>query len=259
MLAACPAAREAGFAQHVDLWFACPHAITDAGLLARYERLLSGEERARRQGLVFDRDRRDFLVARALLRTVLAGYTGGTPSDLRLVTGRHGRPELACPGGEPQPPRFSLAHTEGLMALAVTRGRAVGLDVESRGNAHHLDGQAGQFLAVRERATLAGLPSGERLDRPVELWTLKEAYSKAQGLGMGLPFRSVAFEFQGAVGLQAGFEADARFALMRHPSGHVLGVFAARDWDPSSAWTATEVVPLVSAQPCRLALLRHST
>ena len=145
------------------------------------------------------------------------------------------------------------------MALAVTRGRAIGLDVESRGNGHHLDGQAGQFLAARERANLAGLPPGQRLDRSLELWTLKEAYTKARGVGMGLSFQSVAFEFQGAAGLAAGFEDDARFALMRHPSGHLLGVCAAHDWDPSGAWTATEVVPLVSAQPCRLALLRHST
>ena len=256
--------------RRVDLWFACPDRIVDAGLLARYERLMSSEERARWHGLLFDRARRDFLVARALVRTVLAGYVGTGPGELVFGTNAFGRPELAWTERDGEPPRFSLSHTDGMVALAVTRCRAVGLDIENRRNRYSLASEESQFLSQKEQANLLGLSSGDRMDRSLELWTLKEAYAKAHGMGMALPFRAIAFEPHGEAGLAAHCEAEIgdevgdearrwRFFLMRHGAGHVLSLCVKRKHELEDELMARQVVPLVSEEPCRLSMLRNSS
>jgi 4'-phosphopantetheinyl transferase len=53
-------------------------------------------------------------------------------------------------------------------------------------------------FAPAELAELARLPLEEKRDRAVSLWTLKESYIKARGLGMSLPLRAFGFQFDAA-------------------------------------------------------------
>ena len=95
-----------------------------------YRALLSPEEHERMARLVFERDRRRFLLTRALVRTMLSRYAGVAPAEWAFIANVHGRPEiLDRPRGVPDL-RFNLSHTEGLIACAVTIGREVGVDVE---------------------------------------------------------------------------------------------------------------------------------
>ena len=43
---------------------------------------------------VFERDRRQFLITRALVRTMLSRYAEVAPRDWRFVTNQYGRPEV---------------------------------------------------------------------------------------------------------------------------------------------------------------------
>ena len=95
--------------------------------------------------LVFDRDRRAFLMTRALVRTTLSRYAPVAPADWRFITNAHGRPEiLDRPAGVPDL-RFNISHTDGLIACAVTIGREVGVDVEHIGR-HLTHDVAGRHL-----------------------------------------------------------------------------------------------------------------
>jgi 4'-phosphopantetheinyl transferase len=53
-------------------------------------------------------------------------------------------------------------------------------------------------FAASELADLRGLEMTKRRDRAVALWTLKEAYIKARGMGLSLPLASFAFDFEEA-------------------------------------------------------------
>ena len=175
---------------HVDLV-----STDDADALARREAylgLLTPDEHERMQRLVFERTREQFLLTRALVRTMLSRYAPVAPADWRFVTNAHGRPEiLDRPPGAPDL-RFNLSHTDGLVACAVTVGREVGIDVEyvDRRLTHDV---AGRFFAPREVSDLRALPVDDQARVFFDYWTLKEAYIKARGFGLALPLGDFAF------------------------------------------------------------------
>lgn len=177
-------------AVHVDL------VHTDADdVWAQHEAylaLLSPDEHQRMARLIFERDRRRFLLTRALVRTMLSRYGQVRPADWKFVENVHGRPEIDDrPPGVPDL-RFNISHTEGLIACAVTIGREVGIDVEHIGRRLTHD-VAGRFFAPQEVNALAALPEEEQHLVFFDYWTLKEAYIKARGFGLALPLADFAF------------------------------------------------------------------
>jgi 4'-phosphopantetheinyl transferase len=157
-----------------------------------YRALLSEDEHARMARFVFERDRRAFLITRALVRTTLSRYAAVPPAQWAFIANVHGRPEiLDRPAGVPDL-RFNLSHTEGLIACAVTIGREVGVDVEhiQRRLTHDV---AGRFFAPREVSDLKALPADQQARIFFDYWTLKEAYIKARGFGLALPLADFAF------------------------------------------------------------------
>lgn len=146
--------------------------------------LLSADERARHGRLHFARDRAAFLMAHALLRSLLSEQIGGEPASHRFEAGPHGKPALA-----PAVPAldFNLSHTNGLVACALAWHAAVGVDVEHCSRKADLDGVGRRVFSAAEQAALAALPVEAQADRFFEYWTLKEAYMKGRGLGFALP------------------------------------------------------------------------
>jgi 4'-phosphopantetheinyl transferase len=157
-----------------------------------YRTLLSKDEHERMARLIFERDRRRFLLTRALVRTMLSRYANVAPAGWAFIPNVHGRPEiLDRPGGVPDL-RFNISHTEGLIACAVTIGREVGVDVEHIGRRLTQD-VAGRFFAPREVNDLRSLPAEDQPRVFFDYWTLKEAYIKARGFGLALPLGDFAF------------------------------------------------------------------
>ena len=114
---------------------------------------------------------------------------GETSCDSRTFRG------LLAPGYSDRTPplEFSLSHTRGLVVCAVALHDAVGVDVEWAGRElAHLE-LARRFFAPAEAERLAGLPPEERRAAFFELWTLKEAFIKALGMGMAMPLADFSF------------------------------------------------------------------
>jgi 4'-phosphopantetheinyl transferase len=176
----------------VHVWEARPEDFTDELSVPESLRVLSAEERARHDGFAFDGDRQVFRVAHAMLRDVLGAALDRPPSSLAFVTGPWGRPELA---DSPPPLRFSLSHTPGLAACALTAHLDVGIDVEdAESRAVDADSVAKTVLAPGEIAALRGLPTPEQRERFLALWTLKESVVKALGRGVSHPLATLSLE-----------------------------------------------------------------
>jgi 4'-phosphopantetheinyl transferase len=177
-------------AVHVDLLH-----TSDPGALANldaYRGLMTSDEHERMGRFVFDKDRRAFLLTRALVRTMLSRYAEVGPADWRFIPNAHGRPEiLDRPDGVPDL-RFNISHTDGLIACAVSVGREVGVDVEHTGRRLTHD-VAGRHFAPREVSDLRKLPDDEQRRVFFDYWTLKESYIKARGFGLALPLGDFAF------------------------------------------------------------------
>jgi 4'-phosphopantetheinyl transferase len=185
--------------------------ITDPETLQAYESLLSPEEDARYRRFAFARNRQQFLVGRALVRTTLSRYAGVPPAAWVFAASGHGKPEIAAPA-DFAGLRFNLSHTDGLVACAVTAGREVGVDVEDMSRREVSASLARYCLSAAELAHWEGLSDGERREVFFDYWTLKEAYIKARGLGLSVPLHDFSFRFRvdgpPAISFASGFGDD---------------------------------------------------
>lgn len=183
-----------GSSDAVELWYVRTSEVSGADVLSACEVLLTPEENERSRALRFDQHRREYLVTRALSRAALSTYLGVPPSDLKFRRSVHGRPELDASTDL----RFSLANTLGMVVCAVDVGHEVGVDTEPLSRARQLLGMAASVCTPTERERLARLSRDTVQAQAVRLWTLKEAYMKARGLGIAIPPESIQIEFDGA-------------------------------------------------------------
>ena len=131
-------------------------------------------------------------IARARGRATLSAYGPTAPRDWRFETNTHGCPFVVAPQAGTPRLAFNLSHTTGLVALAVTRGRLVGVDVERVDRVVRED-VAGRHFAPAEVRDLRALPAAAQPRAFFEYWTLKEAYIKARGMGLAIPLADFAF------------------------------------------------------------------
>ncbi len=215
----------------VDVWcFFYEDVVADPKVRAAYLALLSVDERARLDRFLFVRDQRRYLATRALVRTVLATYTSAVPASFRFGTGEYGKPYVTRPSVGRRL-HFNLSNTQGLVACAVSmEHELVGVDVESCERTVDTESVAGSHFSPSEASALRALPESERLRDFLRIWTLKESYIKATGLGLTLPLDRFSFHIDGG-GISITFEATLRddstlwrFALFDVSPAHVLAL-----------------------------------
>ena len=181
----------------VELWLAPLAENYDAAQLAEFEALLDAGERARWQRFRFAKDRLRFLLGRAFLRKVLAAALGQRdPAALQFVTTGHGKPELA--GADIGKLHFNLSHTGEMLLLATSRRHALGVDDEALTRDVALLPLAQRYFARQEVDDLQWMGQAAQRERFFTLWTLKEAWLKACGLGLRVPLDSFRFDLSGA-------------------------------------------------------------
>ena len=213
----------------VQIWFRATDAL-DEGAIAAAASVLSDEEREQYRRFHFARDARDYAAAHALLRHTLSLSGDRTPAQWQFAKTDAGKPFLL--GARADRASFSLSHTRGMVACAVTSGAEVGVDVECVDR--DLDGEeiAARFFAPVEAAQLMDVKGDARRDRFFDLWTLKEALVKALGRGMAVSLSSLAFTVGagGEIRLNApDVDPDAwQFALFAPSPVHRLAVAAAQ-------------------------------
>lgn len=148
---------------------------------------ISAAEAAKACGYRTESLRQHYRRARAALRHLLAQRTGVDAAAIELVTGRYGKPELA--GGACQ---FNLSHSGQRALIGLTSGDPIGVDLEmAAGGSPDLADLIEMVCHPDERAHMARLPEEGRAALFYRLWTRKEAYCKALGVGLALPFNGL--------------------------------------------------------------------
>jgi 4'-phosphopantetheinyl transferase len=246
--------------------FCCYYLEINApGLLNSYRALLTEPERATQTRFHFARDRHRYLVTRALVRTMLSRYVDIGPQDWTFTANRYGRPQIANDHPDVGGLSFNISHTNGLIVLAVTRERNLGVDTESlRARQPALD-IADRCFAPREVASLRALPESRRDRRFFEYWTLKESYIKAHGMGLSLALDSFGFSFPSDSVIELSVDADDAntgsawhfWQLLLAPY-YMTALCAARSPGPPAPPVARNVVPLISECALDYELLRTS-
>jgi 4'-phosphopantetheinyl transferase len=213
----------------VDIWVARTAEPGDPSFLRRCREILPPEELEACAAFQREEDRRRALRTRVLLRETLSRYAPVAAQDWSFAPGPQGKPGIVAPAAPDL--RFNLSHTGTLVVCALTCASEIGVDLED--TTRELDPLelADRVCAVEELETLRALAPDARRRRFFELWTLKEAYLKARGLGFALEPRSIRFDFPepGRVRAQMSPEAGDDpaawwFALPRAEPGHTLAL-----------------------------------
>jgi len=177
---------------------------------------LSDEEWQRACRLRFARHRRRFIVARGLLRQLLASRLGTHARSVELSYGAHGKPRLA-PGSAAVDLRFNVSHCADFALFAFCRGREVGVDVEALEPLREADAIARQFFSRGELQAYRALAPGDRELGFFSCWTRKEASLKALGGGLQSPLSE--FDVPPGLSLRSFSPAPGHAAALAVESG----------------------------------------
>jgi len=236
-----------------DVWRVRIDAIAALPVGERAERIemwrgmLSAEERRRADLFLADGHRHEYVAAHAVLRYVLGMYLKVLPSAVRIVTLEGTKPALAAEQVADRPNsdlRFNLSHTRGAVLIGISIGREVGIDIEWQRPMEDLEAMARSVMSDQELGLWKVLRPESRPSAFYEVWTRKESYLKAIGLGLYRSLQDVTVP----VSEGAGDESPG-LVLDRSGQGswRVLGIPA---WDGYSAavcWEGDDV-PLVTVR-----------
>lgn len=201
-----------------ETWEELPDALAASGFAVVYARVadwtageLDPDTAARMLGVDAPRyfgigdaaSRARFATSRCVLRRLISVAAGGDPAQFEIARQSNGRPYLR---GYDQF-ELSVSHTGGIVVAGISTIGLIGVDIESNTRRVHSVELAERACTPRERSALARLAPCERPRELIRLWTLKEAYTKAIGLGLRLPFRFFGFVLDG--GGQARPDPDA--------------------------------------------------
>jgi len=250
--------------ERVDLWLVFVDETYDQVLVSTYRSLLTSLELEQEKRFYFAKDSHRFLVTRALVRDVLSHYAPILPQDWRFESSEYGRPVIANGDAVAKRISFSISHTDGLIILGVTRDRALGIDAENITREAPIQ-FADSFFSLSEIRALRQLPTSLQSQRFFELWTLKESYIKARGIGLSIPLSQFSFN------LDVDHQARIDFEI---GSGDSPSQWCFWQWCPSIDYFAAicleravgdyatiimrKVVPLLSSEILTSKILRTS-
>jgi 4'-phosphopantetheinyl transferase len=153
----------------------------------RFQSTLSKDERDRAQRFLFEKDRCRFIASRAWLRTILGHYLKISPDLLGFRYGLRGKPSLADTTGD-LGLRFNLSHADDYALIAVALNLEIGIDIERIVIEPANEAIAEQIFTPHEIEIIGASPAEKRPEIFYRIWTCKEAYVKARGGGLYIPF-----------------------------------------------------------------------
>ncbi len=244
----------------VHVWLCRDENITCPSLLKEYQQCLSADEHTRWQQFRFAKHQHQFLVSRALIRSVLSFYHPDIkPAQWQFGRQAYGKPHALNNTRLPAV-SFNLSHTDGLVVLVITRHSLVGVDVELSTRDNDVLDIARRYFSANETEGILSLATHKRTERFYDLWTLKEAYIKARGLGLSIELSAFGFDLSEPGHIRFAPEAGLpdtsahwQFWLMNLGHRHALSVALHHADHQSHAKLASyDIVPMDSFTPVSL-------
>jgi 4'-phosphopantetheinyl transferase len=174
-------------------------AANSAAQLEYWRAMLSAEELCKSRKFHSEKLCHDYIASHAALRLVLGYCLGVSPASVHYanepVSGNEGgsasaattKPALLHAGDRDNQPaslHFNLSHTSGAALIGVALGRELGVDIEWHRPLGDLHDMAQNVMSNLELEQWLTMPPVEQTIGFYNVWTRKEAYLKAIGLGL---------------------------------------------------------------------------
>ena len=144
---------------------------------------LSAEEQNRLSRYRFKDDKKRFVAARIVTKTILSKYLG-IPEITKIVfsTTSYGKPQV-----NNYDLHFNISHSENIILLAFSKVNPIGIDVEFQKSNVEFLSMAKHLFSEREYEALKQLKGSELVQAFYYCWTRKESIIKAIGQGLSFP------------------------------------------------------------------------
>lgn len=142
-----------------------------------FQSWLAPEEKVRAEKLAIPFQHK-FIVSRAILRDILAYYSGQSPQKLNLNYSSSGKPLLT---NSKQYLEFNVSHSKNILIYAFALDTPVGIDIEYIHPRNHLDKIAYRFFSASDYDRLQLLKPKKKLKEFFKTWVRNEAIIKAKG------------------------------------------------------------------------------
>jgi 4'-phosphopantetheinyl transferase len=193
------------------------------GCLEACHAMLTQQERQRAEAFRVETDRRQYVMTHAVLRILLGGFLHIEPAAVEIVGEGGSKPGIRV-GPDGPDLRFNLSHTRGAAIIGIAAGREVGADVEQKRPMEDLHGMALSVMSADELLEWERLAPESRLDVFYRVWTRKEAYLKAIGLGLFRNLQEITVPMAASAG-----------------DGDGEGAWRVRDRGSHAVWTVRDI------------------
>lgn len=173
----------------IHIWFLNHGLIFDKKIIKKCFSIIQHDELMKYEKFRHEESKFQYLLTRAFVRIVLSRYACVKPTEWQFNKGKFGRPYVSFPL-HCRPLYFNLSHTSGLIVCAISKNPLIGVDVESTDRNDLTSETIKLCFSSSEIARINLFSNIESSEYIMSYWTLKEAYTKALGLGMSLPFDS---------------------------------------------------------------------
>lgn len=176
---------------NVHLWLVDKEEVTSSDAFKHFVSLLSEEERYKWLTMRSKTKKQEYLVARGSLRIILSQYIYNTrPEKLNIAADPFGKPALE--NTENHCIQFNLSHTREKAVVGIAINKRIGVDIEYMNPDRNWREIASRYFHPKEWSKReSGLLS---MSEFYKLWTLKEAFLKAEGRGMTVPLDHFYFD-----------------------------------------------------------------
>lgn len=181
-----------------------------------YWSLLDKNEQDKASRFVQAMHGRRYVVSHGKLRLILSEYLVMPPEKIGYAEQTFGKPVIVINGLEHEV-KFNLAHSGDKMLVAVGLDANIGVDIEVWNDSVDAVSVANLCFAEAERRFLGGLPKSGKDEFFYRLWTRKESFVKAVGVGLGLDVSKVVSSAVGAtrfLSVPEGYGSAGDWALV---------------------------------------------
>ncbi len=153
-------------------------------------------EQVRADSFISEHNKHGFVIARALLRILIAAYCSCDPKQVAFHYGSYGKPVLDMPSHRSRNFGFNMSHSADAVVIALVADAEIGVDIEelSSGGTHS-EVIADACLNAEESLRIKDLPKSERPRTMLRYWAHKEACLKAIGCGLSMPPQNLTVKF----------------------------------------------------------------
>ena len=123
------------------------------------------------------------IASRGLLREILAFYLNISPDKIPILISDYGKPYLA------EGMKFNTSHAQNHVVYALSLEGDIGVDIETSQRSFDLRLVQKLFHPVEQDYFFSQQSDSEKQRAFFEIWTSKEAYLKALGIGIRVPLK----------------------------------------------------------------------